>query len=465
MTTGDMDMAATGTVLIADDEERILRSLARALRQEGHDVAEASSGLAAQHLLSERAFDAIVVDNIMPGLTGLDLIRHLAQHVPPGERPQVVLMTAHATVESAIEAMKLGALDYLQKPFEIDELLVVVRRAVELQRLRNEHRYLLSERDEEFDHYGIVGRSHAMQEVIRTLERVADTKSTVLVTGETGTGKELVARAIHDRSAQRDMPLIKVNCAAIPETLLESELFGHVRGAFTGAAANKKGKFALAHGGSILLDEIAMLGQPLQAKLLRVLQEREFEPLGSERVQKVDVRVIAATNRDLRQMVADGRFQEDLFYRLNVIPIRIPPLRERREDIPVLADHFVRKHALRSGRPAQRLHASALSALQQYDWPGNVRELENTIERAVVLSRDPVIGADAISGLRAAAPAAPGLPSLRLRQNVEWMERETIRHALDASGGVKKDAAGLMGISQRALSHYLAKYRLSDPQA
>jgi transcriptional regulator with PAS, ATPase and Fis domain len=287
----------------------------------------------------------------------------------------------------------------------------------------------------------------------------------VLITGETGTGKELVARAIHDRSAQRDMPLIKVNCAAIPEALLESELFGHVRGAFTGAAANKRGKFALAHGGSILLDEIAMLGQPLQAKLLRVLQEREFEPLGSERSQKVDVRVIAATNRDLQQMAADGKFQEDLFYRLNVIPIRIPPLRERREDIPVLAEHFVRKHAQRTGRPAQRLHESALAALQRNDWPGNVRELENTIERAVVLSRDAVIGADAISGLRAAAPAAPGLPSLRLHQNLEWVERETIRRALEASGGVKKDAAELMGISQRALSHYLAKYRLSDPQA
>jgi len=456
--------AATGTVLIADDEERILRALARALRQDGHDVAEASGGLAAQRLLAERAFDAVVVDNVMPDLTGLDIIRHLAQQAPPGERPQVVLMTAHATVESAIEAMKLGALDYLQKPFEIDELLVVVRRAVELQRLRGEHRYLLSERDEEFDHYGIVGRSQAMQDVIHTLERVAETKSTVLITGETGTGKELVARAIHDRSAQRDMPLIKVNCAAIPDTLLESELFGHVRGAFTGAAANKKGKFALAHGGSILLDEIAMLGQPLQAKLLRVLQEREFEPLGSERPQKVDVRVIAATNRDLRQMTAEGRFQEDLFYRLNVIPIRIPPLRERREDVAVLAEHFVRKHAQRSGRPARRLHDSALAALQRYDWPGNVRELENTIERAVVLSRDPVIGADAISGLRVATPAAPGLPSARLHQNLEWMERETIRRALEATGGVKKDAAEMMGISQRALSHYLAKYRLSDLQ-
>jgi len=456
-------MATSGTILIADDEERILRALGRALREDGHDVVEASSGRAAQRLLAERVFDVAVVDNIMPDLTGLDLIRDLAQHVPPGERPQVVLMTAHATVESAIEAMKLGALDYLQKPFDIDEFLVVVRRAIDLQRLRNQHRYLLSERDEEFDHYGIVGRSRAMQDVILTLERVAETKSTVLITGETGTGKELVARAIHDRSAQREMPLIKVNCAAIPDTLLESELFGHVRGAFTGAAANKKGKFALAHGGSILLDEIAILGQPLQAKLLRVLQEREFEPLGSERAQKVDVRVIAATNRDLQQMVAEGTFQQDLFYRLNVIPIWIPPLRERREDIPVLAEHFVRKHAVRSGRAVERLDESAMAVLERYDWPGNARELENTIERAVVLSRDAIIRADAISGLRAAQVAAPGLPTMRLHQNIEWIERETIRRALDAAGGVKKDAAELMGISQRALSHYLAKHRLSDP--
>ena len=465
MTAGKGDMAATGTILIADDEERILKALGRALRQDGHDVVEVSSGRAAQRLLAERAFDAVVIDNIMPDLTGLDLIRDMTQHAATGERPQVVLITAHATVESAIEAMKLGALDYLQKPFEIDELLVVVRRAVELQRLRGEHRYLLSERDEEFDHYGIVCRSRAMQEVIATLERVAETRSTVLVTGETGTGKELVARAIHDRSAQREMPLIKVNCAAIPDTLLESELFGHVRGAFTGAAANKKGKFALAHGGSILLDEIGTLGQPLQAKLLRVLQEREFEPLGSERSQKVDVRVIAATNRDLQQMVAEGKFQEDLFYRLNVIPIRIPPLRERREDIAVLAEHFVVKHAQRSGQPGRQLHESARAVLERYDWPGNVRELENTIERAVVLSRDAVIGADAISGLRAAAPASSGLPSMRLHQNLEWMERETIRRALETSGGVKKDAAELMGISQRALSHYLAKHRLSDSQS
>src|SRR5258708_15507942 len=319
---------------------------------------------------------------------------------------------------------------------------------------------VLRERDEQFDHYGIIGGSRAMEEVIRLAELVAETKSTVLITGETGTGKELVARAIHDRSAQRDMPLIRVNCAAIPESLLESELFGHVRGAFTGAATTKKGKFALGDGGTMFLDEIGTMSPALQSKLLRVLQEREFEPLGSERTEKVDLRVIAATNRDLRQMVADGTFQEDLFYRLNVIPIEIPPLRDRRDDIPALVEHFVQKHAQRTGRRIERSDDGVLAALQQYDWPGNVRELENTIERAVVLSTGTTITTRTISILGAAAPQASGLPSLRLRQNIEWVERETIRRALESAGGVKKDAAELMGISQRALSYYLAKYRI-----
>src|SRR5690606_22472347 len=276
---------------------------------------------------------------------------------------------AHATIESAIEAMKLGAFDYLQKPFEIDELLVAARRALDHQRLRTEHRYLRSERDEQFNHYGIVGASRVMEEVIGRAGRVAETKSTVLITGETGTGKELVARAIHARSAQRDMPLIKVNCAAIPETLLESELFGHVRGAFTGATTTKRGRFALADGGTIFLDEIATVSAAVQAKLLRVLQEREFEPLGSERTQRVDLRVIAATNRDLPQMVRDGTFQEDLYYRLNVIPIVLPPLRERREDIDLLVEHFVAKHRQRTGKRVDAVDAAAIEALRRYDWP------------------------------------------------------------------------------------------------
>src|SRR5919109_3617335 len=391
---------STGSILLVDDEAKILNALAQALRAEGHEVVATTSPREAQRLLSQRMFDLFVVDNLMPDITGLDLIREL--HASPAiDRPQIVMMTAHATVESAIEAMKLGTFDYLQKPFEVDELLVVVSRAFDHQRLRTEHRYLISERDAEFNHYGLVGRSRRMQDVIRTAEVVAKSKSTVLITGETGTGKEMAARAIHYHSAQREMPLIKVSCAAIPETLLESELFGHVRGAFTGATANKRGKFALADGGSIFLDEIGTMTPALQAKLLRVLQEREFEPLGAERTQRVDVRVIAATNRDLKQMVNDGRFQEDLYYRLNVIPIDLPPLRERREDIRVLVDHFVEKHRQRTGRPIERVDEEAAQALQRYDWPGNVRELENTIERAVVLATTPVLTPATISLLGA----------------------------------------------------------------
>jgi two-component system NtrC family response regulator len=452
-----------GSLLLVDDEEKILKTLGRALRGEGHEVTEASSGRMAQRLLGDRSFDVMVVDNVMPELTGLDLIRELLTAAPEGDRPQIIMMTAHATVESAIEAVKLRVLfDYLQKPFEVEELLVTVARALDHQQLRTEHRYLLSERDEEFNHYGLVGRSRAMQEVIRKAELVAQSKSTVLITGETGTGKEMVARAIHSRSAQRDMPLIKVNCAAIPETLLESELFGHVRGAFTGATSNKRGKFALADGGSIFLDEIGTMSPALQAKLLRVLQEREFEPLGAERSQTVDVRVIAATNRDLDEMVAKGQFQQDLYYRLNVIPIHIPPLRERRDDIPSLIEHFLRKHQQRCGKRIDGIADDVMKRLGSYDWPGNVRELENTIERAVVLSTGPMIAADVVSVLGAApATALVALPALNLHRNIEWVELETLRTALERAGGVKKDAAELMGISQRALSYYLNKHRTS----
>jgi transcriptional regulator with GAF, ATPase, and Fis domain len=310
---------------------------------------------------------------------------------------------------------------------------------------------------EYFNRYGIVGRSRAIADVIRRIELVSSTRSTVLITGETGTGKELVARAVHQCSAQRTMPFVKVNCAAIPEALLESELFGHVKGAFTGATGVRRGKFALADRGSIFLDEIGTMAAPLQAKLLRVLQEREIEPLGGERTEHVDVRVIAATNRDLRQLVDEGRFQDDLFYRLHVVPIAVPPLRERTEDIPMLAEYFVVKHAARSGRSVHAIEDSAMSSLQEYPWPGNVRELENAIERAVVLTTGSTITREAIAFEAATSAKANCVPSLKLRQNVEWVERETIRQALAVSR-VKRQAARLMGISPRALSHYLAKY-------
>ena len=449
-----------GAILLVDDEEKILKRLGRALRDEGHDVAEASSARDAQRHLTERQFDLVVIDNVMQGMTGLELVRELSTAMNDSERPQMVLMTAHGSTQIVRDAFKMGVEDFLEKPFEVDELLALARRSVKSHRLQTQKQYLISERDAEFNHYGIVGRSRSMQEVLERCGLVAETKSTVLVTGETGTGKEMVARLIHHRSAQRDMPLIKVNCAAIPETLLESELFGHVRGAFTGATMTKRGKFALADGGSIFLDEIGTMSATIQSKLLRVLQEREFEPLGAERTQKVDVRVIAATNRDLKQMVAEGKFQEDLYYRLNVVPIVLPPLRERPDDIPVLIDHFVEKHRQRTGKRIDRLEPEVLDTLRSYNWPGNVRELENTIERAVVLATGPIITAAAVSLLGATSSQSSGLPSPRLHQNIEWVERETIRRALQQAGGVKKDAAELMGISQRALSYYLAKYRI-----
>jgi DNA-binding NtrC family response regulator len=454
-----------GSILLVDDELKIRQALAHALDDEGHDVTSTGNPRDALRLINEHPFDLLVVDNLMPELSGLELIRQIVSATPAAERPQIVMMTAHATVESAIEAMKLGAIDYLQKPFEIDEFLVVVRRAIEHERLRTHHDYLITELDEQFGHYGIVGRSPVIQEVIRKAKLVAQSQSTVLLTGETGTGKELVARAIHDWSAQRDMPLVKVNCAALPETLIESELFGHVRGAFTGALTNKKGRFALADGGTIFLDEIGTIAPAVQAKLLRVLQEREFEPLGSERTVKVDVRVIAASNRDLRQLATEGRFQEDLYYRLNVIPLAMPPLRDRREDIPSLVEYFIKRHAERAGKRITGIAPDALALLTEAPWPGNVRELENTLERAVVLSSQPIIHARDVVMVGTISPTQPGLPSLNLKQNLEWTERETVRRALDNSRGVKKDAAEIMGISQRALSYYLSKHKLEDADA
>ncbi len=312
-----------------------------------------------------------------------------------------------------------------------------------------------------FYQYGIVGQSRAVADMIRRIELVSATRSTVLITGETGTGKELVARAVHNRSAQQGMPFIKVNCAAIPETMLESELFGHVRGAFTDATSTKKGKFSLANRGSIFLDEIATMSVGLQAKLLRVLQEREIDPLGAERTEHVDVRVIATTNRDLRQLVDEGRFQDDLFYRLHVIPIVVPPLRERVEDIPMLVEYFIDKHATRSGKSIDALEDGVISSLQEHQWPGNVRELENTIERAVVLTTGSTITRDAVTVDATVSARTAGVPSLKLRQNIEWIECETLRQALEMSTH-KRQAARLMGISPRALSHYLTKYPFID---
>jgi len=444
-------MATNASILLADDEEKIVRLFGHALREEGYEVVGTTCPLEAKTLLRQRPFDLFVVDNVMPGITGLELLRDL--HDAPVERPQVLFMTGHPTIEGAVEAMKLGAFDYLRKPFEVEQLLAASARALQQRAIFAPSSRGLASGDE-FESCGIVGRSNAVRCVLEQARVVASSTSTVLINGETGTGKELLARAIHRLSPRRTRPLVKVNCAAIPDNLLESELFGHTRGAFTGALSSKRGRFALADGGSIFLDEIGTLGSALQPKILRVLQEREFEPLGAERTEHVDVRVIAATNRDLAGMVSDGRFLQDLYYRLNVIPLRLPPLRERPEDIPALVEHFLRKH---NGRG---IDDSAMKVLMRHGWPGNVRELENTIERAVVLATGRVIGPECVAIPTLPSSDGPPLPSMSLKGNVDWVERETVRRALAAVHGVKKDAASLVGISQRALSYYLSKHDL-----
>ena len=457
MTEPETTAAPRRKVLVVEDDAVVLGLITKIVNEAGYEAVGVATGEAALAELDRQLFDAVLLDLNLPGVQGMDVLS-----VGPTLQTDTpfIVMTAFGSVDTAVEAMKRGAFDYVSKPFRTEELLLTLRRAHEETELRREVARLRRQVKEAGPGIEMVGRSPAIERVRDLIARVAPSRATVLISGDTGTGKELVARSIHHQSGRAERSFVAVNCSAIPETLLESELFGHVRGAFTGATSNKKGKFALADGGTIFLDEIGTMNPTLQAKLLRVLQEREIEPLGSERTEKIDQRVIAATNRDLRQMVADGKFQEDLFYRLNVIPIEIPPLRERRDDIPALIEHFVRKHAQRTGRRVEKIDEGVLAGLQQYDWPGNVRELENAIERAVVLSQGPIISAKAVSVLGAPASQATGLPSLKLRNNIEWVERETIRRALESSGGVKKDAAELMGISQRALSYYLAKYRL-----
>ena len=461
--------ARGGTLLLVDDEQKIRRTLGHALRADGHDVLEAGSVREAQRALTERSVDVLIVDNLMPDATGLDLIRELVAATAETERPQILMMTAHATVESAIEAMKLGALDYLQKPFEVDELLVVVRRALDHQRLSSHQRYLLNERDEEFNHYGIVGRSRAMEDVIRKAELVAETKSTVLITGETGTGKELVARAIHARSAQRNMPLIKVNCAAIPETLLESELFGHVRGAFTGAATSKKGKFALADGGTILLEAISEISADMQQKLMHAIDKQEIKRVGGTRPIAVDVRVLTTSSRDLYELARENRFRVDLCERLKALEVRVPSLRERPEDILPLARHFADHFGRVSGSGAPRFTTEALDRIASWSWPGNVRELESAVQRAVVALRRSLINVSDLgivpsSTAVEAAVSADAVPTVDLgpslaNRPMEEIERVAILATLEATGGNKTEAARRLGLTARTLSNKMKIWR------
>jgi len=447
-------------VLIVDDELNIRRVLAAMLKREGYEVSTAADGEQALAVLHRTPVHVVVTDLVMPRLGGLELLQRVGADFPD---VPVIVITAHGTVDSAVQALKAGAFDYITKPFEQAELAKVIAKATrahEIER-QNVHADPGARRP-------LVGQSQSMKLILDVIAKVADSPSTVLITGESGTGKELVARALHRGSSRRDKPLIKVNCAAIPKDLVESELFGYERGAFTGAVGSKPGRFELADGGTLFLDEIGEIPVEMQVKLLRALQESEFERVGGIKTLRVDVRLIAATNRDLKALISEGRFREDLYYRLNVVPIALPPLRDRREDIPLLVEAFVEKYNHRLGKRIERLDGEALQLLMGYAWPGNIRELENVMERSVLFADGPVILASALPDTlreKAAVPvpiaavgplgaiAAPSGASMKeiVRQAQNELERELIARALDETGGNVTRAAKRLQISRKSL--------------
>ena len=457
-------------ILAVDDERSMRELLSIVMRREGHEVLLAENGRAAIDLLEREQIDLMISDIKMPDMSGVDVLR-AAKKI---DRDIIgIMITAFASTETAVEALRMGAYDYVSKPFNVDELKLKVRDALEQRRLRRENILLKRTLQTTHQFSNIIGRSEPMLEVFKLIETIAPTNSTVLVTGESGTGKELVARAIHFNSLRRDQPFVAVNCGALTETLLESELFGHMRGAFTGADSNKKGLVEVADKGTIFLDEISEMSPLMQVKLLRVLQERKYRRVGGTDELTADIRIIAATNRDLQARVRDGAFREDLFYRINVIPVALPPLRQRREDIPLLAEHFLPRLSERMGKSIVGISAEAADLLAAYDWPGNVRELENALERAAALEPSPMIlpaslpphMAGQAAGALGTAGADNGddvLPEggIDLEQHVKEIERDYIAQALKRAGGVKVKAAGLLGMSFRSLRYYTKKYKL-----
>ncbi|MBK8479738.1 MAG: sigma-54-dependent Fis family transcriptional regulator [Proteobacteria bacterium] len=452
-------------VLVVDDEESIRQLLKNVLGREGLEVSLAASGAEALVALEHEPIDVVLADVRMPGMSGLELLAEVQQRWP---ELVILIMSAYGSVDAAIEALKQGAYDYIAKPFRPVEAVLMIRKAEERERLRRENRRLRSDLAQIQGQQvaGIVTRSPAMEQVLRTVLKLADYKTTVLVQGESGTGKELVARAIHQQGSRARAPFVAVNCGAIPESLLESELFGHRKGAFTDATQDKKGLFAEADGGTLLLDEIGELPLSLQVKLLRVLQEEEVRRLGDAKSVKIDVRVVAATVRDLHQEVQAGRFREDLFYRLNVMPLTLPPLRERPEDIPLLVEYAIARHNKRLGLEVASVSREVMKALIAHPWPGNVRELENTIEHAMVLAEGPRIEvANLPSRLRADGdPVERALRhgTLSIKQNNRIIEEALIRRALAQTGGNRTTAARMLEISHRALLYKIKDYLITD---
>jgi DNA-binding NtrC family response regulator len=459
------------TILIVEDEPKMLRLLKLNLGEEGYSIRAAQDAEVGLNTLRQEKIDLVVTDLKLPGMDGLEFLQAVKR---ADARIPVIVMTAYGTVETAVEAMKAGASDYVLKPFSLEEMKLIVRKELDVHNLREENRSLREALGKRYEYKNIVAHSAKMQEVLATVERVAPTNSTVLLGGESGAGKDLIARAIHQHSRRASGPFVKINCTAIPENLLESELFGYEKGAFTGAVSSKPGKFELADKGTIFLDEIGDVPGTIQVKLLRVLQDREFERLGGTKTLKVDVRVVAATNQDLRAALEQGSFREDLYYRLNVVPINIPPLRERKEDIPYLVDHFIERFARGSGKAIRGITPAAQKSLMEFHWPGNVRELENIIERAVALSAGDMLDvADIRLDLSPSRPAggdvasaamsvggAPAFPPSGV--TLEQFEDDIIKEALRRAGGNKSQAARLLGLSRNALRYRLSKMGVAD---
>jgi DNA-binding NtrC family response regulator len=448
------------TILIVEDEAKMLRVLDLHLTGEGFATQTAQDAESGLKILHREKIDLVVTDFKLPGMSGLEFLQAIKKL--DGGIP-VVVMTAYGNVETAVDVMKAGGSDYVLKPFPLAELSLVIRKELDARRLREENRELREAVGQRYSYENIVAHSAKMQEVLALVERVAPTNSTVLLGGESGVGKDLIARAIHEHSRRANGPFIKINCTAIPENLFESELFGYEKGAFTGATMSKPGKFELADGGTIFLDEIGDVPAAIQVKLLRVLQEREFERLGGTKTLKVDVRLVAATNRDLRAALEQGTFREDLYYRLNVVPIDIPPLREHKDDIPGLVEHFLTRFARGSGKAVRGISAPALKKLVSFHWPGNVRELENIIERAVALSSSSTIEAGDIH-LDAPAPASVSATQQFLPEGttLEQWEDQMILEALRRANGNKSQAARLLGLSRNALRYRLTKAGMPD---
>lgn len=451
-------------ILVVDDEQSLRDFLAIMLKKEGHEVVTAENGDTALKAVQAEIFDLVISDVRMPGADGITVLKSVKEVSP---ETVVVMITAFATAETAVEAMKLGASDYIIKPFKIDELKLIINNSLEKRHLRKENILLKREIESRAGLANFIGKSEQMQKVFALIRQVAETNSTVLITGESGTGKELVARAVHFSGLRKNGPFVTVNCGALPETLLESELFGYMKGAFTGAASNKQGLFEAANGGAIFLDEISATTPALQIKLLRVLQEREFMRVGGTTTIKVDLHILAASNKDLRDEVAKGRFREDLYYRLNVIPIHLPPLRDRKEDIPLLIDHFLHKMSQReNGRlAAKKIDGAAMKALMTYSWPGNIRELENMIERLVIIAPTETIAFEHIPDSLKNVHPDSDLLSLELPDKgldlvtlLETAEKTLLCKALEKTGGVKTEAAKLLGLSFRSFRHRIQKY-------